>query len=277
MKKIAFLTLAFMKRSLLVLLPLLGAFSLLTSCSGDDDDPQPEWSFLYGEWMPAGNITYNQKIDGSREFSHSSAFFPSDMRLIFSPSGKVSISHIEEGADLPWKNGDYKYEVKKDKEGNLLLHFNGKEGRLWYVPEEDALYYNINDTLEGKINEDQWWRSVVSKDRVLKRPIAKGSLPVQQRDKNVELMSVSEMPEWMQERVSGESAAYEEGATYFDRPRIHQFIYKGKVCYHIYSHMSSILDLGFFYTDTGEGISFGYYDLFWCTTDWKLIYIFPRN
>ena len=260
----------------MVLLPLLGVFSLLTSCS-DDDDPQPEWSFLYGEWMPAGNITYNQKIDGSREFSHSSAFFPSDMRLIFSPSGKVSISHIEEGADLPWKNGDYKYDVKKDKEGNLLLHFNGKEGRLWYVPEEDALYYNINDTLEGKINEDQWWRSVVSKDRVLKRPIAKGSLPVQQRDKNVELMSVSEMPEWMQERVSGESAAYEEGATYFDRPRIHQFIYKGKVCYHIYSHMSSILDLGFFYTDTGEGISFGYYDLFWCTTDWKLIYIFPRN
>ena len=260
MKRTVFLTLAFMKRSLLVLLPLLGAFSLLTSCGSDDDEPQPEWSFLYGEWMPAGQIYY-RTIDGDSVFFTSKAYYPNDIRLIFSPSGIVSINDVTEESELPWENGNYTYEVKKDKEGKHILQFGGKDGHFWYNTEEDALYYKVND---GWLIHYIFKRSIEI-------------LPFEKRDNIVELMPMSEMPEWMQKRVSGESAAYEEGATYFDRPRIHQFIYKGKVCYHIYSHMSSILDLGFFYTDTGEGISFGYYDLFWCTTDWKLIYIFPRN
>lgn len=181
----------FMKRALLVLLPLLGAFGLLTSC-GDDDNPQPEWSFFYGEWMPAGKMNYKRMINGSREFYNSSAYLPNDIHLIFSPLGSVSVSGIDERADLPWEDGNYSYEVKKDREGKYILRFGGFEGEFWYNTEEDAVYYNVDDS-----------RYTVDIHYVFKHPVEKGSLPIQKRDKNVELMDVSEMPEWMQKEVSG--------------------------------------------------------------------------
>ena len=265
MKRTVFLTLAFMKRSLLVLLPLLGAFSLLTSCS-DDDEPQPEWSFLYGEWMPAGKMYYERMIDGSREFYNSSAYFPNDIRLIFSPLGSVSVSGIDERADLPWEDGNYSYEVRKDREGKYILQFGGFEGEFWYNVGEDALYYYLYDS-----------RYIWDIHYVFKRPVEKGSLPIQKRDKNVELMPVGGMPEWMQKRVSGESAAHKDGANYTGRPRIHQFTYKGETYYHFYSQLSSSIEWGYFYTDTGEDFFLDAYNLIWRTTDWKLIYIFPRN
>ena len=266
MKKIAFLTLAVVKRALLVLLPLLGAFSLLTSCGGSDDEPQPEWSFLYGEWMPAGKMYYERMIDGSKEFHNSSPYLPNDIRLIFSPLGSVSVSGIDERADLPWEDGNYSYEVKKDREGKHILQFGGQEGRFLYDVEEGALYYNVDDP-----------RFLWDTDCVFKRPVEKGSLPVEKRDKNVELMPVSEMPEWMQKRVSGESAAHTDGANYKGRPRIHRFTYKGKAYYHFYSQMSSSIEWGYLYTNTGEDFFLDAYNLIWRTTDWKLIYIFPRN
>ena len=245
-----------MKRLLYLLFSLLGAFSLLTSCSSDDE-PQPEWSFLYGEWMPAGLV----KISG--DGMSSGAYLPTRQRLIFDEN-RVEVIVLE-GTDLPWEGGHYTYEVKRTEAGNLLA-FSGKEGRFWYNSEEDALYYNVNDP---KLYVDLYY--------VFKRPVEIGSLPIQKRDKNVELMPVGGMPEWMQKRVSGESAAHKDGANYTGRPRIHQFTYKGETYYHFYSQLSSSIEWGYLYTDTGEDFFLDDYDLIWYTTDWKLIYIFPRN
>ena len=254
----------FMKRLLYLLFSLLGAFSLLTSC-GDDDEPQPEWSFLYGEWMPAGLV----QISG--DGMSSGAYLPTRQRLIFDEN-RVEVIVLE-GTDLPWEGGHYTYEVKRTEAGNLLA-FSGKEGRFWYNSEEDALYYNVNDP---KLYVDLYY--------VFKRPVEIGSLPIQKRDKNVELMGVSEMPEWMQREVGyRESAPYEGGEIHWTRNRIHQFQYKNKIyyCRFISSHLIEIvyLENGEIVRDYNSETSFNapdYYPLYWHTTDWKLIYIFPRN
>ena len=209
---------------------------------------------------------YERMGGGSRAFYMADAFLPSDIRFIFSPSGNVSVSGINEHTDLPWKNDDYTYEVKKDREGKHILQFGGFEGEFWYNTEEDALYYYLYDS-----------RYIWDIHYVFKRPVEKGSLPIQKRDKNVELMPVGGMPEWMQKRVSGESAAHKDGANYTGRPRIHQFTYKGETYYHFYSQLSSSIEWGYLYTDTGEDFFLDAYNLIWRTTDWKLIYIFPRN
>ena len=151
-----------MKRLLYLLFSLLGAFGLLTSCSSDDE-PQPEWSFLYGEWMPAGRMYYERMGDGSREFDRADAYRPNDIRLILSPLGSVSVSGIDERADLPWEDGNYSYEVRKDREGKYILQFGGFEGEFWYNTEEDAVYYNVDDS-----------RYTLDIHYVFKRPVEKG-------------------------------------------------------------------------------------------------------
>ena len=253
----------FMKRLLYLLFSLLGAFSLLTSCSSDDEEPQPEWSFLYGEWMPAGKMYYERMIDGSRAFDGADVFFPSDIRFIFSPSGSVSVSGINEHTDLHWKNDDYTYEVKKDREGKHILQFGGFEGEFWYNTEEDALYYYLYDS-----------RYIWDIHYVFKRPVEKGSLPIQKRDKNVELMDVGEMPEWMQQFVSrwGKTVLF------------YQFKYKGNIYYERWNlntmNSSCYLENGDRVDENNSDFNFNVdlYHLYWYTTDWKKVYTpYPTN
>ena len=256
MKRTVFLTLAVVKRALLVLLPLLGAFSLLTSCgSSDDDEPQPEWSFLYGEWMPAGLV----KISG--DGMSSGAYLPTRQRLIFDEN-RVEVIVLE-GTDLPWEGGHYTYEVKRTEAGNLLA-FGGKEGRFWYNSEEDALYYNVNDP--------KLWR--VDLYYVFKRPVEINSLPIQKRDKNVDLMPVSEMPEWMQQFVSrwGKTVLF------------YQFKYKGNIYYQRWNlstmTASCFLENGDYVDENNSEFNFNVdlYHLYWYTTDWKKVYTpYPTN
>ena len=263
MKKIAFLTLAFMKRSLLVLLPLLGAFSLLTSCGSDDDEPKPEWSFLYGEWMPAGHAKCRITMDGKSIKESVLGFLPSDVRLNFSPSGNVSVSGISKTIDLPWKEANYTYSVKKDGDGNDILMFSGREGRFWYNEEEDALYYSVNTP--NLFTEYHY---------IFKRPTAENlNLPILKRDENVELLSVGDMPEWMPRYVEyRESAPYESGKIYTYQNRFYQFKYKGKVYYERhFAHSVSV----FSEEEAIESLLYDTYRRYWYTTDWKLVYIYP--
>ena len=256
MKRTVFLTLAVVKRALLVLLPLLGAFSLLTSCGSDDDEPQPEWSFLYGEWMPAGLV----QISG--DGMSSGAYLPTRQRLIFDEN-RVEVIVLE-GTDLPWEGGHYTYEVKRTEAGNLLA-FGGKEGRFWYNSEEDALYYNVNDP--------KLWR--VDLYYVFKRPVEINSLPIQKRGKNVELMDVSEMPEWMQKEVSGWQGK---------RKLYYQFKYKGNIYYERWNlntmTASCFLENGDYVDENNSEFNFNVdlYHLYWYTTDWKKVYTpYPTN
>ena len=251
-------------KSWLFLVLVLFSGCIFMACGGDDDEPQPEWSFLYGEWMPAGRMYYEQMIDGSRAFDRADVFFPSDIRFIFSPSGSVSVSGINEHTDLHWKNDDYTYEVKKDREGKHILQFGGFEGEFWYNTEEDALYYYLYDS-----------RYIWDIHYVFKRPVEKGSLPIQKRDKNVELMDVSEMPEWMQKEVSGWQGK---------RKLYYQFKYKGNIYYERWNlntmTASCFLENGDYVDENNSDFNFNveWYHLYWYTTDWKKVYTpYPTN
>jgi hypothetical protein len=280
---------------------LIGLFILsmvsvsFTSCSKDEEEP--EWSFLYGEWMPAGEYEHY----GTN--THISTWLPNQIRLTFSRSGYMTFSRPEKDMNiLPWTIGTYKFKISKDKDGELYLEydggkihknrdelwytefFDGNKAHIWYVAEEDALYYNFKGYFSHK-EDGETYTTEVDEDYIFKRAVEKNMrLSIQDRDKNLSLMQVKDMPEWLQKKVNyTESEPYIEGTEYSYRRRIHQFKCNGLTYYSEFIPTSLI---AVSYTNDGEYVvkenspvrlNEDAYSLYWYTTDWKLVYIFPCN
>jgi hypothetical protein len=265
-----------------------------TSCSKDEE--APEWSFLYGEWMPAGE--YEEVFYGELSYS---AWCPSSIRLVFDRTGNMTFYQPEDDSDeFPWINGTYGFKVQKNDDGELYLkyledmthqsndgyyrvEFDDNQARIWYVAEEDALYYNFKGTF---YSQNGYW----CPDRyyIFKRVNeANKRLPIEDRDKNVEIKSVNELCShfsngWVKRTIEeyGESAAYKEGVDYSRVYRIHEFKLNNKVYYHMYypPHLSSQTNRYLSYDGQEDfDVTSDMYSFVWKSTDWKLVYIFPRN
>ena len=257
-----------------------------TSCSKDEE--APEWSFLYGEWMPAGKCDRRMAYLLGYETTYNRT--PSQVRLTFDSSGKMTFYQPESKTDeLPWDNGTFSYQVKNIK-GDFYLTHDGEKAHevsdsgahIWYIPEEDALYYNYKGLCFNIDEKGEKHSYEVDMDYIFKRATEENMhLSIQDRDKNVDLKAVSEMPEWMQKWVSyQESAPYEFVQNFEAARRIHEFKYKGQTFYRRYWELGRwgyYTEKGEIVDDTNSLINFNLnlYAVTWFTTDWKLIYIFP--
>ena len=251
----------------LILSCCLSLFAVsFTSCSKDEESP--EWSFLYGEWMPAGCYVYVDDV-----FDYSEAFLPESVTLDFAADGTLTIKNSDSFAVQFLKEGKYKYTIL-DHSGRIEIQMPDKVYSVGYSEDKKELYINVET-------------GSVTNHFILKRhsDINISELPFMRQDRNIDIQKVNDICShfsdgWLKQYLleQGESAAYEEGTDYSRTYRIHEFKLNDKVYYHLFYYgLSSYGDHYLSYDGKEADISSNLYDIFWYSTDWKLIYIFPKN